>query len=378
MNQYGYSEISSLSFKKIDKRNYSKLLHWLEDQELIQIRRSDKGIESFSGTKKLYTQTGKDKFTITDIIINEAFCKGYRVNPDLIECSRISLEDQQESGTSPFERLSEISSKKKIEINDKKINSNPILSNLRGGNSSPVAEWNYETSWNSLIIIRTEELSESEYAAYSIGLKKKYSFKSGRYYGTFHNMKKEHTQYLRLFGEKIFEWGDGTAFFAKLIGKLIEDVDYIPYDEKRKWQQFAINDPYIFLMKKLYLRDRETAKTFLNAYVNSTNKSAARMFDIDRYFQKEFPYIRKWLRSIKVVNGKKQLWKLNQYKENEIMSKLCAGLHEEYGVFPITKHDAVYLRESDIETLKKNHVDFNFEVKKCLDYRYYNDTMFDL
>ena len=74
INEYGYSEISRISFKKIDDRHYKSLLHWLEDNQLIQIRRSNQGKESFSGTRKLYAKTDNGNSS-TDIIINETFCK---------------------------------------------------------------------------------------------------------------------------------------------------------------------------------------------------------------------------------------------------------------------------------------------------------------
>ena len=395
VNQYGYSEISYLKFKAISRTHYKEILFWLEYQNLIQIRKSNKGVISHSGLQKLYIQD-KDKFIITDKILTKPFCVGYKVNPDLIEFSGLFFKEYSEYSihvknilSNPSHTIirkghSSSNNQSNLELNSKLNsgnNTNPSHTIIRKGHSS-LEEWNYETCWNALTIIKDEGLFESEYLKYQDGLQKKYAFKSGRYYGTFHNMKNEHIQYLRLFGEKISEWGDGTAFFFKLIGKLIEDVDYIPYNEKYKFQSVVINDPYVYFMKKLYLKDRQTAKTLLNVYMNSTNNRAIKMTDIDKYFQKEFPNIRKWLREIPVkkVNNefKKQLWKLNQNMENEIMNKLCVKLNKEYGVFPLTKHDAIYLNDSDIKTLNENNVNFDVEIKKILDYKYFNDIMFDL
>ena len=245
-----------------------------------------------------------------------------------------------------------------------------------------------ETSWNSLTIEDSPELSKSQYHKYQIGLQKVYKFDEGRFYGQFHNMPKDHIQYLRLFGEAVSEWGDGEAFFVKLVGKLIEEVNTIPYNEKIDFQRFDINDPYIFLMKKLYLKDRDEAKKLLNTYINSTNQIASRMKNIDSYFEKAFPNIRLWLRSIPVVKvkdqktgklkNKKQLWKLNQHMEYQIMKQFATMLNKTYGVFPLTKHDAIYLNESDIKILEKNNVEFSSEMKKTLNYQYYNDLIFEI
>ena len=416
INEYGYSEISRTSFKKIDDRHYKSLLHWLEDNQLIQIRRSNQGKESFSGTRKLYAKTDNG-YSSTDTIINEAFCKGYRINPDLVEASGVLLQAINESSTSPIEALlkakeNNISKPSHSIISDVdtslKVNediiskpSHSIISDVDTslnndvmcGNSSEQAtvatypNWTMETSWNNLSIENSSELSKSQYNKYKIGLQKIYKFSEGRYYGQFHNMNKDHIQYLRLFGEAISEWGDGEAFFVKLMGKLIEEVNTIPYNEKVDFQRFAINDPYIFLMKKLYLKDRDEAKKLLNIYINSTNQVASRMKNIDSYFEKAFPNIRLWLRSIPVVKvkdqtgkiiRKKQLWKLNQNMEYQIMKQFATMLNETYGVFPLTKHDAIYLNESDIKILEKNNVEFSSEMKKTLNYQYYNDLIFEI
>lgn len=394
INEYGYSEISRTSFKKIDDRHYKSLLHWLEDNQLIQIRRSNQGKESFSGTRKLYAKTDNG-YSSTDTIINEAFCKGYRINPDLVEASGVLLQAINESSTSPIEALlkakeNNISKPSHSIISDVDTSLN---NDVMCGNSSEQAtvttypNWTMETSWNNLSIENSSELSKSQYNKYKIGLQKTYKFSEGRYYGQFHNMNKDHIQYLRLFGEAISEWGDGEAFFVKLMGKLIEEVNTIPYNEKVDFQRFAINDPYIFLMKKLYLKDRDEAKKLLNTYINSTNQIASRMKNIDSYFEKAFPNIRLWLRSIPVVKvkdqtgkiiRKKQLWKLNQNMEYQIMKQFATMLNETYGVFPLTKHDAIYLNESDIKILEKNNVEFSSEMKKTLNYQYYNDIIFEI
>lgn len=394
INEYGYSEISAEHFKKIDKRNYRTLLHWLEENQLIQIRKSNKGIESYSGIRKLYTETNNG-YSSTDIIINESFCKGYRINPDLVEASGVLLQDINESSTSPIEALLKAKENNISKPSHSIIrNGNTSLENVCiSGDSSPrvtvntYPTWILKTSWNALTIEDTLELTKKVLNGYKIGLQKTYKFSEGRYYGQFHNMNKDHIQYLRLFGEAISEWGDGEAFFVKLMGKLIEEVNTIPYNEKVDFQRFAINDPYIFLMKKLYLKDRDEAKKLLNTYINSTNQIASRMKNIDSYFEKAFPNIRLWLRSIPVVKvkdqtgklvRKKQLWKLNQNMEYQIMKQFATMLNETYGVFPLTKHDAIYLNESDIKILEKNNVEFSSEMKKTLNYQYYNDLIFEI
>lgn len=369
-NKYGYSEISSLKFKKIDKRHYRDLLLFLEENSLIKIRRSLSGVESYSGKIE------------KDIERSFSFCKGYKVNPDLLENSGILLSDIDNSIIKYTDII-------KYPI------PNPSHSIKTGGYSSLgetvttfPQNWIFEDSWKSLILQNDPDLSEEEYCDYTKSFRKPYRFKEGRFYGGFHFMKNDHIQYLRLFNEQIQEWGDGTAFFTKLIGKLIEDVEDIPYQEKYKFQQFAINDPYIHLMKKLNLNNREDAKKLLNIYVNSINQSATKMRNIDEYFQATFPHIRMWLRSIQTtrvkdketgkMKTKKQLWKLNQNMEYQIMKKLCTRLNKEYGVFPLTKHDAIYLNTSDIEKLKQNNVSFQTEMKKTLNFQYYNDLLFDL
>lgn len=66
VNEYGYSEIPRILFKKIDARHYKSLLYWLEDNELIKIRRNlESGAESYCG---------RNQFTI-----NDPFTKGYKV-----------------------------------------------------------------------------------------------------------------------------------------------------------------------------------------------------------------------------------------------------------------------------------------------------------
>ena len=394
-NQYGYSEISVHLFRKIDRRHYNSLLHWLEDNQLIQIRRSSSGTESFSGTRKLYTKTDNG-YSSTDTIINEPFCKGYRINPDLVEASGVLLQDNLGFSTSPIEALlkakeNNISKPSHSIIRECHTSLNNDV--ISGDSSCKVTvatyqRWIMETSWNSLTIEDSPELSKSQYHKYQIGLQKVYKFDEGRFYGQFHNMPKDHIQYLRLFGEAVSEWGDGEAFFVKLVGKLIEEVNTIPYKEKVDFQRFAINDPYIFLMKKLYLKDRDEAKKLLNTYINSTNQTASRMKNIDSYFEKAFPNIRLWLRSIPVVKvkdqktgklkNKKQLWKLNQHMEYQIMKQFATMLNETYDVFPLTKHDAIYLNESDIKILEKNNVEFSSEMKKTLNYQYYNDLIFEI
>lgn len=379
-NEYGYSEIPYKLFAKIDNRNYSTLLHWLEANQLIQIRRGINGKESYSGIRNLYIKTDNGYLT-TDTKLNDAFCKGYKIDPDLIENSGILLTETNENEKTLFKKiLSKKSAKQNTPIIEKQIDEQI--------EKTEKVNWHFDNSWNSLTLSYNEGLSNTLYKKYSDGLKKTYSFKDGRYFGQFHFMNKEHIQYLRLFNEKIQEWGDGTAFFTKLIGKLIEDIDYIPFNEKVKFQQFAINDPYIILMKKLYLKDRDEAKTLLNVYVNSINSTSARMKNIDEYFKNNFPCIREWLRNIptiKVKNNntgkmekKKQLWKLNQNMEYKIMSTLAKNLNKDYGVFPLTKHDAIYFNSSDIEKLNKNNVIFSTEMKKTLNYQYYNDLIFEI
>lgn len=66
VNEYGYSEISYKKFKKIDKRHYKDLLYWLEDNELIKMRRNlETGVESYCGRNQFRNQ--------------DPFAKGYKV-----------------------------------------------------------------------------------------------------------------------------------------------------------------------------------------------------------------------------------------------------------------------------------------------------------
>jgi hypothetical protein len=64
--------------------------------------------------------------------------------------------------------------------------------------------------------------------------------------------------------------------------------------------------------------------------------------------------------------------------EYQIMKQFATMLNETYGVFPLTKHDAIYLNESDIKILEKSNVEFNSEMKKVLNYQYYNDLIFEI
>lgn len=383
-NEFGYSEISSLRLKKIDKRHYKELLTWLENEELINIRKSYSGKESYAG-KFCYYREENGKYISTSEVKQEPFCKGYKVNEDLLENSRILY------GTSQINYSQLLIDFKKKSIEKPIINQSlltPSHSIIKGGNTSPErTDWNLTNCWNQLTLAESTPLSSAIIKKYEDGLKKTYAFKDGRFFGQFHFIKKDHIQYLNLFNEKIQEWGDGTAFFTKLIGKLIEDLDYIPYQEKFDFQKFAINDPYVFLMKKLYLNTREEAKSLLNAYVNSINQTAAKMRNIDEFFKSTFPNIRSWLRSIPTIKvkdesgrtkKKKQLWKLNQNMEAKIMTKLASDLNKRYGVFPLTKHDAIYFNSSDIEKLNENNVIFSTEIKKSLDYQYYNDLIFEI
>lgn len=383
-NEFGYSEISCNLFVKIDKRNYLKLLHWLEDEELIKIRRSYLGKESYAGKIYWYKEEN-GKYISTFEVKQEPFCKGYKVNEDLLENSGILF------GTNQINYSKLLIDFKNNVINKPIINQSiqtPIHSIKKELNtSSERSPWHLTNCWNQLTLAESTPLSSAIIKKYEDGLKKTYTFKDGRFFGQFHFIKKDHIQYLNLFNEKIQEWGDGTAFFTKLIGKLIEELDYIPYQEKVNFQKFAINDPYVYLMKKLYLNTREEAKSLLNAYVNSINQTAAKMRNIDEFFKSTFPNIRSWLRSIPTIKvkdeagrtkKKKQLWKLNQNMEAKIMTKLAADLNKRYGVFPLTKHDAIYFNTSDIEKLNENNVIFSTEIKKSLDYQYYNDLIFDI
>lgn len=392
INEYGYSEIPRQRFKAID-RYYKELLYWLEDQKLIKIRRSKTNTESYSGKSMFYRRV-EDKFISTNEVKNKAFCKGYMVSKELLECAGILTDSFKPnySFINPYKHISNSLSDSSYTI-------------IRGGASSQKKEttqyreeekenkytnreWNLNSCWNQLTLTPDHELTYTTAKKYKEGLNKTYIFNEGRYYGQFHFMKKSHIPYLRLFGEQIQEWGDGTAFFTKLIGKLIEEQDHIPYNEKAKFQQFAINDPYVYLMKKLYLNTRDEAKTLLNSYVNSVNTISSKMSNIDQFFKTNFPHIREWLRSIPTATTidsetgkrkkKKQLWRLNQYMEAEVMSKLAADLNKKYGVYPLTKHDAIYFNSSDIETLNRHGVNFSVEMKKTLDYKYYNDLIFEI
>jgi hypothetical protein len=426
-NQYGYSEIHFKKFKSIDKRHYKKLLYWLEENDLIKIRKSyvwnneEKFLEIHEphcGGQSF--QKKENDVWIKCGVETDPFFKGYKINDELLEQSGILLTDIdcysrsvidifKYSNPNPIHSIitkgysSLIDNKNTNLTNSQSIITKGYSSQQENGtricgDSSQRAtvntypSWTFETSWTPLTIIDTDELTKKEMRDYKKGLYSKYNFKEGRFYGGFHFINKDHIQYLRLFNEEIQEWGDGTAFFTKLIGKLIEDVEDIPYQEKYNFQQFAINDPYIHLMKKLNLNNREDAKKLLNVYVNSINQSASKMYDIDNYFQTKFPNIRTWLRSIPTVREKtydkstkkykmktkKQLWKLNQNMEYQIMKKLCIAINKEFGVYPITKHDAIYLRKSDIESLKNKNIKFESEMKKALSFEFYNDLIFEL
>jgi hypothetical protein len=422
-NQYGYSEISFKKFKSIDKRHYKKLLYWLEENELIKIRRSyicDKNgdlvkvHEPHCGGQYFQKKEGDE--WIKCGVETDPFFKGYKINSYLLENYEESMTDIVDNSRSVLDIIKysfpnpsqSIITKGYSSLNSNNNNSLKSSQSIitKGyssqqeketgicGDSSQRATvntyptWTFESSWNALSIIDTDELTQKELRDYKKGLYSTYKFKEGRFFGGFHFMNKDHIQYLRLFNEQIQEWGDGTAFFTKLIGKLIEDVEDIPYQEKYNFQQFAINDPYIHLMKKLNLNTREDAKKLLNIYVNSINQSASKMRNIDEYFQAKFPNIRTWLRSIPTtkvkdketgkMKTKKQLWKLNQNMEYQIMKKLCESLNKEYGVFPLTKHDAIYLRQSDIELLKDRNIKFETEMKKALSFEFYNDLIFEI
>lgn len=400
-NQYGYSEIHFKKFKSIDKRHYKKLLYWLEENSLIKIRRSyvwndeEKILEIHEphcGGQNFHKQENGE--WINCGVETDPFFKGYKINEDILEHSGILLTDIDCYSRTVINVFKNSPPTPSQSIITKGYSSQQEKVTRICGDSSQRAtvntypSWTFETSWTPLTIIDTDELTQEETREYKKGLYSKYKFKEGRFYGGFHFINKDHVQYLRLFNEQIQEWGDGTAFFTKLIGKLIEDVEDIPYQEKYNFQQFAINDPYIHLMKKLNLNTREDAKKLLNIYVNSINQSASKMRNIDEYFQAKFPNIRTWLRSIPTtkvkdkdtgkIKTKKQLWKLNQNMEYQIMKKLCKSLNKEYGVFPLTKHDAIYLRQSDIELLKDKNIKFETEMKKALSFEFYNDLIFEI
>lgn len=197
----------------------------------------------------------------------------------------------------------------------------------------------------------------------------------GRYYHWFHSLDKTERKNVLLLGDTIKEVFDVTACFYTLLAKLMEchlDLDCEECkDELAKFQKLVVEkDIYKEIADYSGVFNRDDIKLALQAwrnllprYLNSqiANNTDIRM--VHDYMTQNFPAISDIIINYPTYvnsDGKvvKRLQRDCTLIETEVISNgLCRMLINDYDMLPITLHDAIYMRECDINKCKENNID---------------------
>ena len=201
----------------------------------------------------------------------------------------------------------------------------------------------------------------------------------------FHTLPRKYRKYLALNGSPLHEVMDVSNCYYTLMYKAMLLADNINKDELSKYEDLVrrgkfyedvaryvrlnsmpicdIDDYNINWSEEEYLvfrglNKRDLVKQWLQSYRNfiAGGQAGHNHHNIDRYYRKEFPTIRKWLFSYargKNLEGKtvKQLQNDMCKIETYIISRVALKVAS-LGVTPFTLHDGIYLSEDHINILQ--------------------------
>ena len=200
-------------------------------------------------------------------------------------------------------------------------------------------------------------------------------YNQNRYYHAFHRTPKVLREYVMFNGDKLVEAFDVHQCFYVLMCKLFEKSNGIGYDELMRYEKLVrYGDLYTTIINyitkempyvdyKLLCCSKCDARNYIKGEVQRwRNMLPARVESdkgiiraIDMFYKTYFPSIRDFILHYHTEKQqkKKKRCSVKQIQcdcikiETDIMSrKVCKRL-EQYGVYAITLHDGVYIRECD-------------------------------
>lgn len=224
-------------------------------------------------------------------------------------------------------------------------------------------------------------------------LKKEAVYKNGRFYHPFHNIPKKWRKCLRFYGEKIVELFDIAGSDVKSVAKLYENLADTPEKKKELHdfqiavqsdqfrKQFGINKKtgkchkrIKTALKKYFFNDDKfggrfnTKKEWFDSF-HTLKKSSSALRMIDELMIAKYPNIREWITTFK------DFWKdMNELETACISNGVCQDLLS-IGIPSITCHDAVYVRVSDAEKLKKECISAEKIYNEKLNLKYLKNSV---
>ena len=220
-------------------------------------------------------------------------------------------------------------------------------------------------------------------------------FNQNRYYHPFHRTPKYLREYVMFNGDKLVEAFDVKQCFYVLMCKLLETSDSIDNEELTKYEKLVrYGDLYTTIVNhikdrvveennkgngewitydssKLWSQEKDVARNYIKKEIQRWRNMLPKRVEKDKGiikgvddFYLGFPTIRNFVLNYytMVQKKKKNRCKVKQLQcdcimiETKVMShKVCKRL-EEYGVYAITLHDGVYIRECDKELLHSINV----------------------
>lgn len=204
-------------------------------------------------------------------------------------------------------------------------------------------------------------------------------YNENRYYHAFHRTPKGLRESVMLNGDRLVEAFDVHQCFYVLMCKLLEKCNDIDYDELMKYEILVgYGDLYTTILRylrtepeyannKMLSLDTKTARNYIKEEIQRWRNMLPKRVEgqkgiiegIDMFYKTYFPTIRDFILNYHTERQqkKKNNCKVKQLQcdcikiETEIMShRVCERL-EQYGVYAITLHDGVYIRNCDKEML---------------------------
>lgn len=213
-----------------------------------------------------------------------------------------------------------------------------------------------------------DELMEYYFTQKLKGLVKQPEIIWNRYYHIFHQLPKEfRTSVLRFNGKPIVEAFDVPGSDMHMLAKLLENYD-IREKELVKFQTDVKNDFRILFGQCLKTgKAKSYVKTAFKKYLFARKdfydniRSNSTCWQIDQYFQVNFPTIREILinwHEIDINNNRtKGLWADAMLNEFETISvRMKNLLQQRKHMSCLTCHDAVYLIEEDAENITEDEL----------------------
>lgn len=208
---------------------------------------------------------------------------------------------------------------------------------------------------------------------------------STRLFHSFHNIPRDYRKKLAYKGSLLTEVMDVHNCFYVLMLKVMELSELIDNSELRKYENLVRSGKFYEEVEKYVhfglpifpdedginwseeyylwfrgLNKRDLVKKWIQSYRNFGYDGQAyyNHKNIDYFFIKELPSIRKWLFSYPMTkNSKGDIVKRLQSDmcliESYIISRICVKLLE-WGVTPFSLHDGIYLSEEHIRNLRDN------------------------